>query len=126
MCVVLYENSCIFSFLGGVTAQLATQKEIRESLEQQLRDQGADVLHFQALLDDYMFFYRMLRKMQADIKKNGTTIQATSAAGKVYDKENPAIKQAALYSKQMLQILREMGLTTSSCRPPDDDGGGLG
>ena len=43
-----------------------------------------------------------------------------------FDKENPAIKQAALYSKQMLQILREMGLTTSSCRPPDDDGGGLG
>lgn len=105
---------------------MATQKEIRESLEQQLRDQGADVLHFQSLLDDYMFFYKMLRKMQADIKKNGTTIKARSAAGKEYDKENPAIKQAALYSKQMLQILREMGLTTSNCRPPNDDGGDLG
>lgn len=103
-----------------------TQKEIRESLEQQLRDQGADVLHFQALLDDYIFFYKMLRKMQSDIRKNGTTIKARSAAGKEYDKENPAIKQAALYSKQMLQILREMGLTTGNCRPPDDDGGDLG
>lgn len=103
-----------------------TQKEIRESLEQQLRDQGADVQHFQALLDDYMFFYKMLRKMQSDIRKNGTTIKARSAAGKEYDKENPAIKQAALYSKQMLQILREMGLTTGNCRPPDDDGGDLG
>lgn len=105
---------------------MATQKEIRESLEQQLKAQGADVLHFQSLLDDYMFFCKMLRKMQADIKKNGTTIRAMSAAGKEYDKENPAIKQAALYSKQMLQILREMGLTTSNCRPPNDDGGDLG
>lgn len=103
-----------------------TQREIRDSLEQQLRDQGADVLHFQALLDDYMFFYKMLRKMQSDIRKNGATIKAVSAAGKEYDKENPAIKQAALYSKQMLQILREMGLTTGNCRPPGDDGGDLG
>lgn len=103
-----------------------TQKEIRESLEQQLRDQGADVLHFQALLDDYIFFYKMLRKMQSDIRKNGTTIKARSAAGKEYDKENPAVKHVAMYSKQMLLILDKLGLTTDTCRPPDDDGGDLG
>ena len=103
-----------------------TKEEIRASLEQQLKDQGADVLHFQMLLDDYMFFYDMLKKMKRDIKKRGTTIKATSASGKEYDKENPSVKQAALYSKQMLQILREMGLTTGNCRPPGDDGGDLG
>ena len=104
----------------------ASLSQIRESLEQQLQDQGADVEHFQALLDDYIFFCKQLRKMQTDIRKRGTTIKAVSAAGKEYDKDNPAVKQAALYSKQMLQILREMGLTTGSCRQPDDDGGDLG
>lgn len=104
----------------------ATLSEIRSSLEQQLRDQGADVEHFQELLDDYMFFCKQLRKMQADIRKRGSIIKAVSAAGKEYDKENPSIKQAALYSKQKLQILREMGLTTGSCRQADDDGGDLG
>jgi phage terminase small subunit len=103
-----------------------TATQIRESLETQLKDKGADVLHFQALLDDYIFFYKQLRKMQTDIRKNGATIKAVSAAGKKYDRENPAIKQAALYNNQMLQILREMGLTTGSCRPPNDDGGDLG
>lgn len=105
---------------------MATQKEIRRSLEQQLRDKGADVLHFQALLDDYMFFYKMQKRMQADINKNGTVIKSVSAAGKTYDRENPAIKQAALYNQRMLGILRELGLTTDNCRPPDDDGGDLG
>lgn len=100
----------------------ATQSQIRASLEAQLRDRGADVLHFQALLDDYMFYYRMHKHMQADIRKNGTLVEAVSAAGKSYMKENPAIKQAALYSKQMLCILRELGLTTDNCRPTSDEG----
>lgn len=105
---------------------MATQKEIRESLEKQLRDRGADVLHFRALLDDYIFFYAMQKKMQADIRKRGMVITATSAAGKKYDKENPSVKQAAMYNQRMLAILKELGLTTDSCRPPDDDGGDLG
>lgn len=105
---------------------MATQKDIRASLEKQLKDRGADVLHFQALLDDYMFFYCMQRKMQADIRKRGTTIRAKSAAGKEYDKENPSVKQAAMYNKQMLAILKDLGLTTESCRPSDDSGGDLG
>lgn len=101
------------------------QTMIRESLEQQLIDKGANVLHFQALLDDYMFFYKMQKKMQSNIRQNGTTIQAVSASGKTYDKENPAVKQAALYNQQMLRILREMGLTTDTCRAKDESGGDL-
>lgn len=98
-----------------------TQKDIRASLEAQLRDRGADVLHFQALLDDYIFYYRMHKHMQADIRKNGTLVETVSAAGKTYMKENPAVKQAALYSKQMLCILRELGLTTDNCRPVNEE-----
>lgn len=105
---------------------MATQKEIRASLEQQLRDKGADVSHFTALLDDYMFYYATERKLQADIRKRGTTIRAKSAAGKEYDKDNPSVKQAALYNQRKLAILDKLGLTTDSCRPPDDSGGDLG
>lgn len=105
---------------------MATKREIRYSLERQLRDRGGDVLHFQALLDDYIFFYSMQRKMQADVRKRGLTIKAVSAAGKEYDKENPSIKLAAVYNQRMLAILKDLGLTTESCRPPDDAGGDLG
>lgn len=105
---------------------MATKRDIRDSLEAQLRDRGADVLHFQALLDDYVYFYTMQRKMQADVRRRGLTVKAISASGNEYDKENPSIKLAAMYNQRMLAILKELDLTTESCRPPDSSGGDLG
>lgn len=105
---------------------MATKKDIRESLEQQLKDSGADVAHFQSLLDDYIFFYTMQKRMQADIRKRGLEIEATSATGKKYVKENPSVKQAAMYNQRMMAILKELGLTTGNCRPQSDAGGDLG
>lgn len=105
---------------------MATKKEIRASLEAQLRDRGADVLHFQALLDDYIFFYTMQKRMQADIRKRGLEIEATSATGKKYVKDNPSVKQAAMYNQRMMAILKDLGLTTDTCRPPADSDGDLG
>lgn len=105
---------------------MATKKDIRESLERQLRDRGADVVHFQALLDDYIFFYSMQKKMQSDVRKRGLEIDAVSATGKKYTKENPSVKLAAMYNQRMMAILKELGLTTDVCRPHEDDGGDLG
>lgn len=102
------------------------EKKIRESLEQQLKDQGADVAHFQDMLDRYMFFRRSYLANVEDYETNGKLIKVTSAAGKLCDRDNPAIKQAAICDQSMRAILKDMGLTTSNCRPPDDDGGGLG
>ena len=88
-----------------------TASDVRASLQRQLQERGAETPHFLALIDDYMFYYQQEKKMQA--------------AGKEYDKENPAIKAAALYSKQKLAILRELGLTTDTVPPVDESGGNL-
>lgn len=101
-----------------------TASDVRESLRRQLQERGAETPHFIALIDDYMFYYQQEKKMQAAVKK-GLTVKAKSAAGKEYDKENPAIKAAALYSKQKLAILRELGLTTDTVPPVDESGGNL-
>lgn len=103
-----------------------SQRDIRNSLERQLQDKGADVIHFQALLDDYIFFYSMLKKMKTDIRKRGLEVEAVSSTGKIYTKDNPSVKQAAMYSQRMMAILKDLGLTTESCRPPEDSGGDLG
>ena len=102
-----------------------TAAEVRESLIRQLEDRGANVDHFTALIDDYIFYYKQEKKLQADVRKNGMTIKATSAAGHEYDKENPAIKAAAMCNKQKLAILRELNLTTETVPPPDESGGNL-
>lgn len=101
-----------------------TASDVRASLQWQLQERGAETPHFLALIDDYMFYYQQEKKMQAAVKK-GLTVKAKSAAGKEYDKENPAIKAAALYSKQKLAILRELGLTTDTVPPVDESGGNL-
>lgn len=101
-----------------------TASDVRASLQRQLQERGAETPYFLALIDDYMFYYQQEKKMQAAVKK-GLTVKAKSAAGKEYDKENPAIKAAALYSKQKLAILRELGLTTDTVPPVDESGGNL-
>ena len=101
-----------------------TASDVRASLRRQLQERGAETPHFLALIDDYMFYYQQEKKMQAAVKK-GLTVKAKSAAGKEYDKENPAIKAAALYSKQKLAILRELGMTTDTVPPVDESGGNL-
>jgi phage terminase small subunit len=93
---------------------VASAKKIRSSLEQQLRARSADVELYRSLVDDYIWFWKQEREMQADIRKRGRVYDAVSAAGKDYEKENPSVKNALLYSKQMVAILGALGLDTNS------------
>lgn len=97
--------------------------DIRASLEQQLRERGADVAAYRSLLDDYMRYWRMEKDYHADLKKRGDTIVSISASGKEYERENPSFRNALACNAQKLKILRELGLTTDRCWTPGTDGG---
>ena len=43
-----------------------------------------------------MFYDAMEKKYQADVEENGSIIQAVSATGKTFDKDNPAAKLAPM------------------------------
>ena len=98
---------------------MAPASKIKKSLIKQLEMKGADVTLYRALIDDYMWFHQQFRQMQADIKKRGRTYTAVSAAGKEYEKENPSVKNALLYNKQMVAILAALGLSTETVVTPD-------
>lgn len=100
---------------------MATKKSIRESLLRQLKASGADLEHFLSLVDDYCWYWEQQRAMQKDIKQRGRTYVAISSQGKEYEKDNPSVKNAQLYSRQMLAILKELGLTTDNVTKDDDD-----
>jgi geranylgeranyl pyrophosphate synthase len=100
---------------------MASAKKIKESLIKQLEAKGANVDHFLSLVDDYVWYWTQEKEMQKDIKKNGHTYPALSAAGKEYEKENPSVKNALMYNKQKLAILKELGLTTENVMSDDDD-----
>lgn len=96
-----------------------SQKDVRESLMQQLRAKGADVAHFESLVDDYMAYFGLAKKLKANIRSRGLTYTAISSTGKEYEKDNPSVKLLPTYTQAMLRILRELGLTTDE--PVEDE-----
>lgn len=105
---------------------MARKSAVRKGLEQQLKDRGLYTAEYISLLDDYMFYDAMEKKYQADVLENGLIIQATSATGKTFDKDNPAAKLAPMYNQRKMAILTQLQLSVDEYRPPSDDGGGLG
>lgn len=101
---------------GGVK-----KTDIKNGLIKQLEIRGAKTPHVMSLVDDYMFLHDQVQKMKMSIKKDGPEYKATSAAGKEYMKENPAIKNIIIYNRQMLAILKELGLSTDGAGEPEDD-----
>ena len=89
-----------------------TAKQLRDSLSLELLKRGAGTEVYKGLIDDYVWFWQQLMAMKKDIKKRGRTYEAVSSTGKTYEKNNPAVKDALMYSKQMVAILNAMGLST--------------
>lgn len=100
---------------------MASAKNIRESLIKQLENKNANVEHFLDLIDEYIWFFEQEKAMQKDVKINGRSYKAKSASGYSVEKENPAVKNALMYSKQKLAILKELGLTTDNVIKDKDD-----
>lgn len=100
---------------------MASAKKIKESLIKQLEDKSANVEHFLGLIDDYIWYFNQEKLMQKDVKKRGYTYETISASGKEYEKENPSVKNAVLYNKQKLAILKELELTTENVVSDDED-----
>lgn len=100
---------------------MANVRKIKESLIKQLEDKGANVEHFLSLIDDYIWYWNQEKAMQKDIKKRGFMFKTTSASGYQIEKENPSVKNAVVYNKQKLAILKQLELTTDNVVSDDDD-----
>ena len=107
---------------------MSTAKKVKESLLKQLKNKGANVEIYTSLVDDYMFLWKQERAMQKDIRERGRTYTAISASGNEYEKNNPSVKDALLYSKQMVAILDALDLNTKTVTggSGDDPDGDLG
>ena len=100
---------------------MASATNIKKSLIKQLKDKGANVDHFLSLVDDYVWYWKQENTMQNDVDKKGHTYDSVSAAGKDYEKDNPSVKNALMYNKQKLAILKELELNTRNVANDDDD-----
>lgn len=98
-----------------------TAKQVETSLMEQLRTNAADIDAFRALIHDYMAMYKICEKLKADIRKRGTIVTETGAAGQKITKCNPSIKELRDTNKSMLTILRQLGLSIDTVKAAVDD-----
>lgn len=91
-----------------------SKAKIKESLIKQLKVKGANVAHFEDLINDYLFLYDTKKLLQKDIKKRGVSYETTSASGYPITKQNQSVKDLVAVEKQMTALLKELGLTTDA------------
>lgn len=98
-----------------------TKAKIKASLNKQLDDMGANIDHYSDLVSDYCALWSVKEQLIKDIEKRGVVYKDFSSVGVEMQKNNPSVKELVGVNKQMLNLLKELGLTTANVRADDDD-----
>lgn len=102
-----------------------SRKEVFESLMQQLAQKGGSVECFEDMVARYMQYWDIEKKLLADIRKRGITYEDVSSVGVKMMKNNPSVKEAVMVNRQMLMILKELGLSAVEAGAGGGDEGDL-
>ena len=99
------------------------RKKVSESLAEQLAIKGASIDCFEDLLQDYMAMWDTKNDLIADIRDRGITFKDFSSVGVEMTKNNPSVKELVMVNRQMLTLLKELGLSTENAMggEVDDD-----
>lgn len=100
---------------------MAAIKAVEQSLIEQLKANGADIVAFRALISDYIAMYKICVSLKKDIKERGAIVRCTGSTGQEITKPNPAIKELRDTNKSMLAILRQLGLSIDTVQAADAD-----
>ncbi|MBQ3408918.1 MAG: hypothetical protein IJH12_06930 [Clostridia bacterium] len=85
---------------------------IREDLKIQLELQGKVGKHFDNMVEDYIYFYRLKEDLKHDIDENGLRIASQTGNGYTTEKDNKSVDQIIKVNGQMLKILNDLELKT--------------
>lgn len=97
------------------------REKIKNSLLAQLKSLGASLEHYEDLINDYMDLWDIKETLTNDIQTRGVTYKDYSSVGVEMQKNNPSTKELVMVNKQMLSLLKELGLSTDKVRGTEDD-----
>ena len=95
------------------------KKEVKQSLLDQLKVKGATAAYFTDMVNDYMSLWNMKKLLAQDIEERGVRFKDQYSSGKTGWKNNPSNKEMIMVNKQMLSLLKDLGLN----EPVEDDSG---
>lgn len=103
----------------------AKKSQIREQIKQDLTDQlerqGVYGQHFLDLIDDYLALWDTKNALIEDIKKRGVMTKYQNGANQWGYKKNDSVGNLVKVNKQMLELLKELGLRAANFEAGSDD-----
>ena len=86
------------------------KKEVRESLMEQLRLQNKTSDFYEDLVNDYMDYWNLKKKLIADIRKKGLRYETVNGNGLTVEKPNESVTNLPKITMAMLKILNDLNL----------------
>lgn len=102
-----------------------TQKEIRNSLVKQLELRGMNADFYKDLIDDYVYYWSLKKKLIADIRSKGIRYETINGNGVSVEKTNESVVNLQKTTATMLKILTELKLKEPIAEPENPTDGYL-
>lgn len=87
-----------------------TQKQIRESLVRQLKRRGMKAEFYTDLIDDYVYYWSLKKKLITDIRRKGLRYETINGNGVTVEKANESVVNLQKTTATMLKILTDLKL----------------
>ncbi len=87
-----------------------TQKQMKESLVRQLELRGMNAEFYKDLIDDYVYYWSLKKKLIADIKSKGIRYETINGNGVRVEKANESVVNLQKTTATMLKILADLKL----------------
>lgn len=87
-----------------------TKKKVQNSLMEQLRLQGKTSDFYTDLVNDYVDYWEIKKKIIADIKKRGVRYETVNGNGIEVEKPNESVTNLPKITAAMLKILSDLNL----------------
>lgn len=99
-------------------------REVKQSLYEIAQKKNADMSAICRMIDDYIYLFECTESLKQTITEKGTMLSEPNTAGFPITKPNPALKELRDTNKQMLSILKTIGVdikTVSELMQTDDE-----
>ena len=98
------------AYLRGIGGGKVTQKQVGESLLEQLRLQNKTSEFYGDLVNDYVKYWSLKNKLITDINKKGLRYKTVNGNGIKVEKPNESVTNLPKITTAMLKILNDLNL----------------
>ena len=97
------------------------REQIRQDLIDQLERQGIYGRHYLDLVEDYMALWDTKNALISDIQKRGVMVRYQNGQNQWGHKKNDSVGNLVKVNKQMLELLKELGLRAADFEADSND-----